>query len=138
MHDLDFFDEMMVDIDVPKAFGSVPAIKLIGMPGKHVPPGPGGLMGKANDLLAAVPPTNGWMMELGHKSESDPGDNSSFRCGYRIYISGDTLLVPELEEIPKRFPHVDLMLVHLGGTTIPRSVSSFSVSLIMIDAFLHF
>lgn len=40
---------------------------------------------------------------------------------YRIYISGDTLLVSELEEIPKRYAgqSIDLMMVHLGGTTIP-------------------
>ena len=48
--------------------------------------------------------------------------------GISIYISGDTLLVPELQEIPKRYPHVDLMLVHLGGTTIP----SPSVPLLMV------
>lgn len=63
---------------------------------------------------------------MGSKSIKD--DDSSFRCGYRIYISGDTLLVPELEEIPKRYPHVDLMLVHLGGTTIP----SPSIPLVMV------
>lgn len=62
------------------------------------------------------------MLELGYGSEAD------FECGYRIYISGDTLLVPELAEIPKRYPHVDLMLVHLGGTTIP----SPSVPLLMV------
>lgn len=40
---------------------------------------------------------------------------------HRIYISGDTLLVSELEEIPKRYAgqSIDLMMVHLGGTTIP-------------------
>ena len=31
-----------------------PAIKVTGMPGKHVPPGPGGVVGKLNDLIAAV------------------------------------------------------------------------------------
>jgi len=40
-----------------------------------------------------------------------------------IYISGDTLLIDELAEIPKRYTHanqpIDLMLIHLGGTTIP-------------------
>lgn len=48
----------------------------------------------------------------------------------RIYISGDTLLVPELKEIPKRYAgqNIDLMLIHLGGTTIP----SPSVPLLMV------
>jgi hypothetical protein len=47
-----------------------------------------------------------------------------------IYISGDTLLVPELNEIPKRYAgqNIDLMLIHLGGTTIP----SPSVPLLMV------
>lgn len=30
------------------------AIKVTGMPGKHVPPGPGGVVGMLNDLIAAV------------------------------------------------------------------------------------
>ena len=39
----------------------------------------------------------------------------------RIYISGDTLMIDELKEIPERYKgqNIDLMLVHLGGTTIP-------------------
>ncbi len=53
---------------------------------------------------------------------------SLYLMGCSIYISGDTLLVPELQEIPKRYPHVDLMLVHLGGTTVP----SPSAPLVMV------
>lgn len=55
------------------------------------------------------------MLEIGYGSGTD------FNCGYRIYISGDTLMVDELKEIPKRYAgqNIDLMLVHLGGTTIP-------------------
>lgn len=58
------------------------------------------------------------MLELGYGSSSMQTD---FNCGYRIYISGDTLMVDELKEIPKRYAgqNIDLMLVHLGGTTIP-------------------
>lgn len=37
-----------------------------------------------------------------------------------IYISGDTLLIPELASNPQRYPHIDLLLIHLGGTTIPH------------------
>ncbi|EZF96109.1 hypothetical protein H113_03649 [Trichophyton rubrum MR1459] len=39
----------------------------------------------------------------------------------RIYISGDTLMCDELKEIPKIYADqkIDLMLIHLGGTTIP-------------------
>ncbi|TBU48710.1 Metallo-hydrolase/oxidoreductase [Dichomitus squalens] len=81
-------------------------LRVIGMPGKHVPTG---LTETVNELVGAVPPINGWMLEL-------YGDSGK---PYRIYISGDTLMVDELKTIPEKFPHVDLMLVHLGGTTIP-------------------
>lgn len=52
----------------------------------------------------------------------------------RIYISGDTLLVPELHEIPKRYAgqNIDLMLVHLGGTTVPSP--SVPLAMITMDA----
>ncbi|KAF9008253.1 beta-lactamase superfamily domain-containing protein [Cyathus striatus] len=94
----------------------VPKIKVTAMPGKHVPPGPGHLFEKVNKLLSAVPPTNGWMVELGFEQAS-----GEWKCGYRIYISGDTLLVDDLKEIPEHYKgkQIDLMLVHLGGTTIP-------------------
>lgn len=68
-----------------------------------------------------VPPTNGWMLELGYTTSSENNTDTNFSCGYRIYISGDTLMVDELKEIPERYAgqNIDLMLIHLGGTTIP-------------------
>lgn len=36
----------------------------------------------------------------------------------RLYISGDTLVHQDLREIPRRFPEIDLALLHLGGTRI--------------------
>jgi L-ascorbate metabolism protein UlaG (beta-lactamase superfamily) len=36
----------------------------------------------------------------------------------RLYVSGDTLLRDELREIPRRFPEIDLALLHLGGTRL--------------------
>jgi L-ascorbate metabolism protein UlaG (beta-lactamase superfamily) len=36
----------------------------------------------------------------------------------RIYITGDTLVFRDLLEIPKRYPHIDLALLHLGGTRV--------------------
>ncbi|KAI4255114.1 MAG: hypothetical protein L6R42_006908, partial [Xanthoria sp. 1 TBL-2021] len=121
VYDLDFFEDILVDIEGSKKNA---AVKVTGMPGKHVPPG---VLGTLNDLVEAVPPTNGWMIELGYKQHDD---DDSFKCGYRIYVSGDTLLVPELKEIPKRYAgqNIDLMLIHLGGTTIP----SPSVPLLMV------
>ncbi|CAJ2501495.1 Uu.00g043480.m01.CDS01 [Anthostomella pinea] len=123
VRDLDFFDSMMLHVDGgghtnAGGYGKVRVIKVTGTPGKHVPPGP---LSIANDLLHAVPPTNGWLLELGHSYKAPTGgDPESIETGYRIYISGDTLLVDELKEIPQRLgrENIDLMLVHLGGTTI--------------------
>ncbi|WP_341719555.1 MBL fold metallo-hydrolase [Micromonospora sp. FIMYZ51] len=36
----------------------------------------------------------------------------------RLYVTGDTLYHPSLAEIPERFPDIDAMLLHLGGTRI--------------------
>ncbi|KAL0258454.1 hypothetical protein SLS55_005947 [Diplodia seriata] len=119
--DLDAFEEMFLDVKSPTAAGQrQPAVKVTGLPGKHVPPGPAGALKAANEFLQAVPPTNGWMLELGYRDAGED-EGASFRCGYRIYISGDTLMVDELKEIPERYKGrgVDLMLIHLGGTTIP-------------------
>ncbi|KAF2211939.1 hypothetical protein CERZMDRAFT_42233 [Cercospora zeae-maydis SCOH1-5] len=149
VYDLDHFESAIMDIQRKKKEESkekehfeklsTPSIHITGMPGKHVPPGP---LSIANDLLGAVPPTNGWMLELGHTTSSSASSSSSssssstfspptsFHCGYRIYISGDTLLVPELSTIASEYrsKNIDLMLVHLGGTTIP----SARVPLVMV------
>lgn len=37
----------------------------------------------------------------------------------RLYISGDTLIVDALQEIPRRHPDLDVGVVHLGGTRLP-------------------
>jgi len=37
---------------------------------------------------------------------------------WRVYVSGDTLPVEALADIPKRFPDIDLALLHLGGTSV--------------------
>ncbi|KAF5711964.1 metallo-hydrolase oxidoreductase [Fusarium mundagurra] len=111
---LGFFDHLELKNEDSKAGEPLPVIKVTGMPGKHVPPG---ALATVNDLLGAVPPTNGWMLELGYRKV----EKGKLQTGYRIYISGDTLLVDELKEIPKwlREKRIDLMLIHLGGTTIP-------------------
>jgi len=57
------------------------------------------------------------MLELGTET------GSTFETGYRIYITGDTLLIDDLKAIPEQYSKagkpIDLMLAHLGGTTIP-------------------
>ncbi|KAI1083140.1 Metallo-hydrolase/oxidoreductase [Whalleya microplaca] len=137
VHDLDFFEAMILHIDGDDfsstgGYGKAPVIKVTGMPGKHVPPGP---LAIANDLLKAVPPTNGWLLELGYTFKAPTGaDPESLDTGYRIYISGDTLFVDELREIPQRLKSekIDLMLVHLGGTTIPGP--SMPLLMVTMDA----
>ncbi|EEP79843.1 conserved hypothetical protein [Uncinocarpus reesii 1704] len=105
-----------------------PRIKVIGMPGKHVPTK---TLQTLNDIVKAVPPTNGWMVELGYDSKV-----SDFTPRYRIYISGDTLLVPELKEIAELYSGltIDLMLIHLGGTTIPSPKLSPMTVMVTMDA----
>lgn len=70
------------------------------LPGRHAPVW-------ANRLL---PPVMGSMLEFGsiHAAESR-----------RIYVSGDTLLIDELGEIPVRFDAIDVGILHLGGTRLP-------------------
>lgn len=124
---LDFWDHVELETEQFQGDVARPIIKVTGMPGKHVPPGP---LAVVNNLLGAVPPTNGWMLELGYRHENV----SSTHTGYRIYISGDTLLVDELKEIPKwlNSEKIDLMLIHLGGTTIPGP--SLPLLMVTMDA----
>lgn len=37
---------------------------------------------------------------------------------FHLYITGDTLVIEDLEELPRRYPDVDLALLHLGGTRV--------------------
>ena len=73
-------------------------LRITAMPGKHGP----------EPLGALLPPVMGSMIEVSR------GDRPPFR----IYITGDTLLHDALEEIPRRYPAIDLALLHLGGTRI--------------------
>jgi L-ascorbate metabolism protein UlaG (beta-lactamase superfamily) len=52
-------------------------------------------------------PVNGHLLDF-----SRDGDHL-----YRLYITGDTMLVDSLEDIPRRYPDIDLGLIHTGGTT---------------------
>jgi len=69
------------------------------MPGTH---GPGPLAG-------LLPPVMGSMLEFGAAGS---------QTLLRLYISGDTLIHDALREIPRRYPDIDLALLHLGGTRI--------------------
>ena len=83
MYALDFFESMCVDIVPGSGLGKsrderTPSMKVTGMPGKHVPDG---VLGTLNEYVQAVPPTNGWMVELG--ASIVVGQQERFECGYR-------------------------------------------------------
>ncbi len=73
-------------------------LRITSMPGQH---GPG-------IVDFALPPVMGSILDF---------ERDGARL-LRIYISGDTLMHDDLEEIPKRFPGVDIGLFHLGGTRV--------------------
>ncbi|HEV7920732.1 MAG TPA: MBL fold metallo-hydrolase [Thermoanaerobaculia bacterium] len=75
------------------------SMRITAMPGKHAP----------GMLRPMIPPVMGSMLEL-----RGPTGNIALR----LYITGDTLIHEHLREIPKRFPEIDLALLHLGGTRI--------------------
>lgn len=74
-------------------------VRVTALPGTHAP-GP---------LARALPPVMGSMLEFGALE----GETV-----LRLYISGDTLIHDRLREIPRRFPEIDLALLHLGGTRV--------------------
>jgi len=76
------------------------ALSVTAMPGRHA-------RGIARHLL---PPVMGSMIEYRPRPE---------HVALRLYLSGDTLLVTDLRAIPTRYPHPDVAVLHLGGTTLP-------------------
>ncbi|RZS89767.1 L-ascorbate metabolism protein UlaG (beta-lactamase superfamily) [Motilibacter rhizosphaerae] len=73
-------------------------LRVTALPGRHAP----GL------AQLAIPRVMGTLMEF-----ERPGQRP-----YRVYQSGDTLVRDDLREIVRRYPEIDLALVHLGGTRI--------------------
>jgi L-ascorbate metabolism protein UlaG (beta-lactamase superfamily) len=74
-------------------------LRLTSVPGRH-----------GNDGMQLLLPTvMGSMLDFGPNTGAP---------GYRMYISGDTLIYKDLNDIPQRFPGIDLALLHLGGTRI--------------------
>jgi L-ascorbate metabolism protein UlaG (beta-lactamase superfamily) len=75
-------------------------LTITAMPGRHA-------TGLARHLL---PPVMGSVLEY-----HNPADELVLR----LYISGDTLFVGDLHAIPRRYPDLDVAVLHLGGTTLP-------------------
>lgn len=74
-------------------------LRITAMPGRHAP----------RLIHLALPDVMGSMLEFQSASEG---------VKFRIYITGDTLVIDELKEIPRRYPDIDLALLHLGGTRV--------------------
>jgi L-ascorbate metabolism protein UlaG (beta-lactamase superfamily) len=74
-------------------------LRITAMPGRHGPP--------LADLV--LPDVMGSLLEF-----ASPAETSLFR----LYITGDTLVIDDLQEIPRRYPEIDLALLHLGGTRV--------------------
>jgi L-ascorbate metabolism protein UlaG (beta-lactamase superfamily) len=89
---LDTWDSVLVR-------GAAATVRITSMPGQHGP----------SIVDYALPPVMGSMLDF----ETTDGQRM-----LRMYITGDTLIHDDLNEIPQRFPGVDLMLMHLGGTRV--------------------
>jgi L-ascorbate metabolism protein UlaG (beta-lactamase superfamily) len=74
-------------------------LRITSMPGRHGPP--------LSDFV--LPEVMGSMLEF---------DSATGNSQFRMYITGDTLLIDDLKEIPRRFPGINLALLHLGGTKV--------------------
>ncbi|OBG27110.1 MBL fold metallo-hydrolase [Mycobacterium sp. E3198] len=74
-------------------------VHLTALPGRHAPLG----------VHRLLPPVMGTMLEF----------VAADRSVRRLYVSGDTLLVEELDEIPVRFDSIDAGVLHPGGTRLP-------------------
>ncbi|NRQ30480.1 MBL fold metallo-hydrolase [Nonomuraea sp. NN258] len=83
--------------------GAGGSVKITALPAKHAP----------SPIEGLLPPTIGTMLEFSGRDE---------RVELRLHISGDTLLDRRLDAIPRRFPEIDLALVHLGGTKLLGTV----------------
>jgi L-ascorbate metabolism protein UlaG (beta-lactamase superfamily) len=75
-------------------------ITVTAMPGRHAP----------LPVRRLLPPVMGSMLEFGPVSGG---------VDLRVYVSGDTLLVDELREIPLRYRDIHASVLHLGGTRLP-------------------
>jgi L-ascorbate metabolism protein UlaG (beta-lactamase superfamily) len=74
-------------------------LQVTALPGRHA-------RGFARHLL---PPVMGSLLSYAGSGQD----------AFRVYLSGDTLLVDDLREIPARYDRLDVAVLHLGGTTLP-------------------
>ena len=87
-------------------------LQITATPGRHGP----------FPVAMFLPKVMGSILDFKRKGDSNGSDsknnpNNSNQL-FRIYITGDTMVFDDIKEIPKRYPNIDLALLHLGGTTI--------------------
>ena len=70
------------------------------MPGQHA----------SGPVRLLLPPVMGSLVEFA---------GPDGRTAVRLYVTGDTMLVPAVRDVARRFPDLDVAVVHLGGTTLP-------------------
>jgi L-ascorbate metabolism protein UlaG (beta-lactamase superfamily) len=73
-------------------------LRITAVPGRHGPAG----------IHRLLPPVMGSVLDLERGGERV----------LRAYVTGDTLRVPELRAVRDRFPDIDVMITHLGGTRV--------------------
>ena len=87
-------------------------LRITAVPGQHGPAG----------VHRLLPPVIGTVLDLERRDlerrDLERRDGAGWRRALRVYITGDTLNVPRLREVTERFPDVDVMLTHLGGTRV--------------------
>lgn len=78
-------------------------LRITALPGRHAP----------GALQRVFPVVMGSLLEFGPRGGQPD---------LRVYISGDTLMYEGVTEISRRYPDIDLGIVHLGGTKPIRLV----------------
>jgi L-ascorbate metabolism protein UlaG (beta-lactamase superfamily) len=73
-------------------------VRVRAMPGAHA----------SGAVAHMMPPVMGSLLEF---------ENARGEVAFRLFITGDTVVIDELKEIPRRFSDIDLALLHLGTTT---------------------
>lgn len=74
-------------------------LRITAAPGRHGP----------RPVSFALPDVMGSVLEF-------EGDGAA--APHTLYITGDTLVIHELHQIPERYPQIDVSLLHLGGTRV--------------------
>lgn len=65
-----------------------------------------------------MPQVMGSILDFYNDVDDDGNNHPPTPPLFRIYITGDTMVLDDIKDIPKRYPEVDVALFHPGGTTV--------------------